>query len=158
MKTTPFLIALLLSACAAFAQIQTGRIAGTVYDPNKAVVPNATVTVTNTETKVAQKVLTKGAGEYVVPALNPGVYEIHVSASGFRTVVQNGVEMQVGKDLLLDFDLTLGETSSVIEVNSTVPLLNSESGSLGHVMTNRQIVDLRLNGARRWGRPTPPSY
>jgi hypothetical protein len=146
MKITPFLVALLLSACAVFAQIQTGRIAGTFYDPNKAVVPNATVTVTNIETKVAQKVLTKGAGEYVVPALNPGLYEIHVSANGFRTVVQNGVEMQVGKDLLLDFDLTLGETSSVIEVNSTIPLLNSESGSLGHVMTNRQIVDLPLNG------------
>ena len=146
MKITPLLAALVLSACAAFAQIQTGRIAGTVYDPNKAVVPNATVTVTNTETKVAQKVLSKSAGDYVVPALNPGIYEIHVSASGFRTVVQNGVEMQVGKDLLLDFDLTLGETSSVIEVTSTVPLLNSESGSLGHVMTNRQIVDLPLNG------------
>jgi hypothetical protein len=158
MKITQFLAATLLSGSAAFAQIQTGRIAGTVYDPNKAVVPNATVIVTNTETKVAQKVLSKSAGDYVVPALNPGIYEIHVSASGFRTVVQNGVEMQVGKDLLLDFDLTLGETSSVIEVNSTVPLLNSESGSLGHVMTNRQIVDLRLNGARRWGRPTPPSY
>ena len=157
MKITQFLAATLLSRSAAFAQIQTGRIAGTVYDP-KAVVPNATVIVTNTETKVSQKVLSKSAGDYVVPALNPGIYEIHVSASGFRTVVQNGVEMQVGKDLLLDFDLTLGETSSVIEVNSTVPLLNSESGSLGHVMTNRQIVDLRLNGARRWGRPTPPSY
>jgi hypothetical protein len=146
MKTTQFLAATLLYACAAFAQIQSGRIAGTVYDPNKAVVPNATITVTNTETKVAQKVLSKSAGEYVVPSLNPGIYEIHVSASGFRTVVQNGVEMQVGKDLFLDFDLTLGETSSVIEVNSTVPLLNSESGSLGHVMTNRQIVDLPLNG------------
>ena len=146
MKITQFLAATILFGSAAFAQIQTGRIAGTVYDPNKAVVPNATVTVTNTETKVAQKVLSKSAGEYVVPALNPGIYEIHVSASGFRTVVQNGVEMQVGKDLLLDFDLTLGETSSVIEVNSTIPLLNSESGSLGHVMTNRQIVDLPLNG------------
>ena len=55
MKITQFLVAMLLSGCAAFAQIQTGRIVGTVYDPNKAVVPNATVTVTNNETKVAQK-------------------------------------------------------------------------------------------------------
>lgn len=146
MKVPPILLVLLLAAGAAFAQIQTGRIVGTVYDPNKAVVPSATVTVTNRETKVAQKVVTTGTGDYVVPALNPGVYEINVAATGFRTVVQNGVEMQVGKDLSLDFDLTLGETSSVIEVNSTVPLLNSESGSLGHVMTNRQIVDLPLNG------------
>ena len=146
MKTTQFLAATVLTGCAAFAQIQTGRIAGTVYDPNKAVVPSATVTVTNTETKVAQKVLSKSAGDYVVPALNPGIYEIHVSASGFRTVVQNGVEMEVGKDLLLDVDLTFGETTSVVEVTSSAPLLNSESGSVGHVMTNNQIVDLPLNG------------
>ena len=54
--------------------------------------------------------------------------------------------MEVGKDLLLDVDLVLGETTSVVEVTATAPLLNSESGSVGHVMTNRQIVDLPLNG------------
>ncbi len=136
----------LFAAWTASGQIQTGRIGGTVYDPNKAVVPNAQITVTNRETKVAQKVSTNGAGGYVVPALNPGIYEVSVRAAGFRTAVHSGVEMQVGKDLLLDVDLVLGETSSVIEVNAAVPLLNSESGSLSHVMTNRQIVDLPLNG------------
>lgn len=135
-----------LAATALYGQIQTGRIAGSVYDPNKAVVPSATVTVTNRETKIAQKVTTNGTGGYVVPALNPGLYDVSAAAAGFRTAVQSGVEMQVGKDLLLDFDLTLGETSSVVEVNAAVPLLNSESGSLGHVMSNRQIVDLPLNG------------
>ena len=54
--------------------------------------------------------LSKSAGDYVVPALNPGIYEVSVTAPGFRTVVRIGVEMQVGKDLLLDVDLTLGET------------------------------------------------
>src|SRR2546427_9827045 len=142
MKVTLCLLVLLLLAGAAFAQIQTGRIVGTVYDPNKAVVPNATVTITNRETRVAQRVVSNGTGNYVAPGLNPGVYEISVAAAGFRKMVQNGVEMEVGKDLLLDFDLVLGDTTSVIEVNATVPLLNSESGSLGHVMTNRQIVDL----------------
>ena len=135
-----------LASTAMLGQIQTGRIAGTVYDPNKAVVPNATVTVTNRETKIAQKVTTNGTGGYVVPSLNPGLYDVSAAATGFRTFVQSGVEMQVGKDLLLDFDLTLGETSSVVEVSAAVPLLNSESGSLGQVMTNRQIVDLPLNG------------
>src|SRR5689334_17314969 len=84
------------------AQIQTGRIVGTVYDPNKAVVPNAAVTVTNKDTKVALKVATNGTGGYVAPSLNPGIYDVSVAAAGFRTVVQSGIEMQVGKDLLLD--------------------------------------------------------
>ncbi len=145
--TIPRLLAVvLLAALAAPAQIQTGRIVGTVYDPNKAVVPNANVTVTNRETKVPYRVTTNGTGDYVVPALNPGYYDVSVSAPGFHTTVQSAVEMQVGKDLLLDFDLALGETTSVIEVTAAVPLLNSESGSLGQVMTNRQIVDLPLNG------------
>src|SRR6266478_1029509 len=129
-----------------WGQIQTGRIYGTIYDPNKAVVPNATVTVTNKATNVAQKIVSNETGGYVVPALNPGLYDVSVTAPGFRTTVRSGVEMLVGKDLLLDMDLTLGETSSVVEVISEVPLLNSESGSLGHVMSNNQIVDLPLNG------------
>ena len=127
-------------------QIQTGRVTGTVYDPNKAVVPNAAVTVTNKGTNIAVKVATNETGRYVVPALNPGVYDVAVTAAGFRTTVQAGIEMEVGKDLLLDLDLVLGETSIVVEVNAAAPLLNSESGSVGHVMTNRQITDLPLNG------------
>src|SRR6266571_2255253 len=129
-----------------WGQIQTGRISGTIYDPNKAVVPNATVTVTNKATNVAQKIVSNETGGYVVPALNPGLYDVSVTAPGFRTTVRSGVEMLVGKDLLLDMDLVLGETNTVVEVTSEVPLLNSESGSLGHVMSNNQIVDLPLNG------------
>src|SRR5215813_438182 len=129
-----------------FGQIQTGRISGTIFDPNKAVVPNATVTVRNRETNVAQRINSSDTGGYVVPSLNPGVYDISAGAAGFRTTVRSGVEMQVGKDLLLDIELVLGETTTVVEVNSEVPLLNSESGNLGHVMTNNQIVDLPLNG------------
>src|SRR5580765_3026451 len=135
MKIVPWFIAVALSLATLSAQIQTGRIAGTVYDPNKAVVPNATVTVTNRDTKISQKVTTSGTGDYVVPSLNPGLYTVSATAAGFRTAVQSGVEMQVGKDLLLDFDLILGETSSVVEVNAAVPLLNSEAGSLSHVMS-----------------------
>src|SRR4051812_49336737 len=127
---TAYVFALLLFAPAAPAQIQAGRITGTVYDPNKAVVPNATITVTNRETKVARKVTTNGTGDYVVPAVDPGFYDVSAGAPGFRTAVQSGVEMQVGKDLLLPFQLALGETSSVVEVTAAVPLLNSESGSL----------------------------
>jgi TonB-dependent receptor-like protein len=78
--------------------------------------------------------------------LNPGVYDVSVSAAGFKTTMRPGIEMEVGRDLLLDIDLVLGETTAVVEVTAATPLLSSESGSLGHVMTNRQIVDLPLNG------------
>lgn len=140
------LLPVLTTGRSLWAQIQTGRMIGTVYDPNKAVVPNASVTVTNKDTNVGRKVSTNETGAYVVPALNPGLYDVSVTAPGFRTSVRSGVEMQVGKDLLLDMDLLLGETNTLVEVTAVVPLLNSESGNLGHVMTNNQIVDLPLNG------------
>lgn len=130
----------------AWPQIQTGRINGTVYDPNKGVVPNAIVTVTETTTNVSRQVTTSDAGAYVVPSLNPGTYEVAITAPGFKKLVLSGVEMQVGKDLLLDAELSIGESATTVEVTAEVPLLNSESGNLGHVMTNKQIVDLPLNG------------
>ena len=110
----------LAAAPGSLAQIQAGRIVGTIYDPNKAVVPNATVTVLNKATNVARRVVTNGIGGYVVPALDPGFYDVNVTAPGFRTTVRAGVEMQVGKDLLLDLDLVLGETNTLVEVTAEV--------------------------------------
>jgi hypothetical protein len=137
---------LILAAVSGWAQVQTGRISGTVFDPNHASVPNAAITVTNKATGVAQRVVTNEAGAYVVPSLNPGVYDVSAAASGFKTTVRTDVEMLVGRDLLLDLELALGETTTLVEVRSEIPLLNSESGNLGHVMGNQQIVDLPLNG------------
>ncbi len=140
-------IALLaLLSVPAFCQIQTGRISGTIYDPNRAVIPGASVTVTNKSTNVTQRAVSNGAGNYLIPGLNPGIYDVTIASTGFKTLLQPGVEMQVGKDLQLDPELTIGETTSVIEVTAEVPLLNSESGAVSHVMTNQQIVDLPLNG------------
>src|SRR3989442_10719440 len=90
-----------------WGQIQTGRISGTIYDPNKAVVPNATVTVTNRATNVAQKITSNDSGGYVVPSLNPAIYDIGVTAPRFRTTVRSRVEMLVGKDFIFDMDLVL---------------------------------------------------
>src|SRR5438045_8994204 len=80
-------------------QIQTGRISGTIYDPNKAVVPNATVTVTNKATNVAQKIVSNETGGYVVPALTPGPYDAGVTAPGLRTPARSAAGPREGKEL-----------------------------------------------------------
>ncbi|MEJ7606713.1 MAG: carboxypeptidase-like regulatory domain-containing protein [Bryobacteraceae bacterium] len=97
-------------------------------------------------TNIRREATTSASGAYLLASMNPGLYDVSVTASGFRTTLLTGVEMQVGRDLLLEIDLSLGETSTTLEVTAEVPLLNSESGNLGHVMTNKQIVDLPLNG------------
>src|SRR4051812_7338311 len=129
-----------------YAQIQSGRIVGTVYDPNKAVVPGAKVVITNTGTNQAQTLTTSGTGDFVLTPVNPGIYRVEVSAQGFGLSEVNRVEVIVGQSARVDVELKLGDTSTRVEVTAGAQLLNTESGTLGQEVTNKQIVDLPLNG------------
>src|SRR5213592_1995151 len=104
------------------------------------------VTVVETRTNQSVTVKANERGDYVVTPLNPGIYRVTVASQGFQRAVVNVVEVQVGQSARVDVELKIGEMSSTIEVVSTAPLLDSESGTLGHVVTNTQIVDLPLNG------------
>src|SRR5215468_3889933 len=138
-------LSVVLSALA-WAQVQTGRIVGTVTDAQRAALPNATVTVTEAATNQAFTVSTNERGDFVVTPLNPGVYRVTVSSAGFQKTVINSVEVQVGQSARVDVEMKVGEVSSTIEVTSSAPALDTESGTLGHVVTNTQIVNLPLNG------------
>jgi len=139
-------IALALSSATCLGQIQAGRIVGTVTDPNQAVVPNAKVAITNAATNQSQVLISNSAGDFVLTPVNPGVYRVEVTAADFETAQVNNVEVIVGQSARVDVTLRIGETSTKIEVVSTSPLLNTESGTLGHEIANKQIVDLPLNG------------
>jgi hypothetical protein len=141
----------LLSLClvltvTAWAQVQTGRIVGTVIDAQKAALPNATVTVTEAATNQTVTVTTNERGDFVVTPLNPGFYRVSVSSPGFQQTVINSVEVQVGQSARVDVAMKVGEVTSTVEVTSSGQILDTESGTLGHVVTNTQIVNLPLNG------------
>jgi Carboxypeptidase regulatory-like domain/TonB dependent receptor len=146
MRTSALMFLSILLTATAWAQVQTGRIVGTVTDAQKAVVPNATVTVTESATNQSVTVSTNERGDYVVTPLNPGFYRVTVSSPGFQRTAINSVEVQVGQSARVDVELKVGEVGSIVEVTSTAPLLDTESGTLGHVVTNTQIVNLPLNG------------
>src|SRR5260370_16486589 len=78
-------LAILAAMPVSFAQVQAGRIVGTVTDPNKGVVPNAKVVITNTATNQTQVLPTNGAGDFVLTPVNPGVYRIQIPPSPFAT-------------------------------------------------------------------------
>ena len=137
---------ILFSAATAFAQVQAGRIVGTVYDPNRAVVPNAVVTITNTATNQVQTLATSSIGDFVLTPVDPGIYRVAVNAKGFGGAVINNVEVIVGQSARVDVELKVGDVSTRVEVVAAAPLLNTESGTVGQEITNRQIVDLPLNG------------
>ncbi len=122
-----------------------GAIQGTITDPTGAVVPGATVTITDTDTASVKTVTTDSAGLYSVGPLNPGPYTIAVTRSGFeglsvKTVVRTGT-VTPGS-----FKLTLGASSETVEVNAGALQINTDQIGVAGVITREQIDSLPVNG------------
>src|SRR5437773_9682905 len=93
-----------------------GEITGVVRDSSGAVVPGATVTVTNPATNASRTAISNEAGVYNFPALQPGMYNMKVEIGGFRTLTRNDVELQVQQTARIDFALQVGAVSGAVEV------------------------------------------
>jgi hypothetical protein len=128
------------------AQTAQGRISGTVTDQSGAVVASAKVTIENTATSVARVLATTATGDYVAPNLEPGFYSITVEATGFQKVVRGKVQIEVGNDLKIDFQLKPGMVSEVIQVNDEAPLTEPTNAVLSGVLSNKAINELPLQG------------
>jgi hypothetical protein len=128
-----------------FAQsTYTAQLRGTVKDASGAVVPKATITVTNPATQVSATETTDDVGRYIFTALKPASYSLKVEAAGFKTIVRSNVELRVSQQTDLDFTLELGEVTETVQVTSESTLLNTVSATLGTEVTNRYIVDMPL--------------
>src|SRR5712672_3621204 len=124
----------------------SGEITGEVKDPSGAVMPNASVTVTNTATNIGRSPVTNTSGVYSFPNLVPGIYQVKVTAAGFDTVLKTGVELQVQQTARLDFDLRVGQSTQTVEVSGLAALLTTETATIGTVIEEKRITDLPLNG------------
>lgn len=143
-------LALILSAAALAstlsAQVDTGTILGTIRDNTGALIPGATVTVRNEDTSFAQTTTTGNSGTYVFTALKIGRYRVEAENAGFKKAVHSGLQLNIQQQLVVDFDLVLGEVTNQIEVTGQAPILQTESGSVGQVIERREINNLPLNG------------
>src|SRR5688500_18256964 len=135
-----------LAGNTALAQLQSGRIVGTILDTQRSGIPGATITVTNVATNQSRHVESDSQGNYVVTPLDPGVYNVSAAMSGFQTTVRNGLELTVGQAARVELVMNVGGLSTEVQVTAETPLLNTESATLSEVITNEQIVDLPLNG------------
>jgi hypothetical protein len=116
-------------------------------DQTGAVVPNATVTITNTGTGVVARTLQTGpAGIYVAEALPVGTYQVAVEASGFQRAVRPGIVLNVADRLGIDFTLQVGATTQIVEVTGAAPTVQTESGEQSQVVTTRQITEVPILG------------
>ncbi len=132
---------------AVYAQEYRGTILGRISDSSGAVIPGASVTVTEEATRGVHKVASNAEGNYQAPFLLPGTYTIAVEHPGFKKAVRNSITVSINEKLRLDFVLEVGATSETITVTESAPLLSTSSADLGQVV-ERRYVDLLPMGSR----------
>ena len=128
------------------AQSTAGRILGSVTDQSGAAVAGAKVVITDLQRGTSRSLLTDAAGQYLAPDLPPSSYRVRVEAHGFRVFERSEVELEVAKDVRLDFSLQPGEVAETVVVTEQAPLVDTTSSTLGGTLSNKEINDLPLNG------------
>ncbi len=148
--TSVCLLAVLLCSAGARAQVTTGLIAGTVKDTSGAVVPNATATLTNTDTNiVVRTVKIGGGGEFTAPLLPIGHYSLSVEAGGFQKFTQTGIVLNAGDKLTFYPELKVGSTAQEVTVQASPFQVEMQSAQAAGLVTGTQVRELSLNG-RNW--------
>ena len=140
------LFAFLLCASIAAAQ-DTATLTGTVHDTSGAVVVGAQVNVANPRIGINKVVTTNQDGDWVVPYLQIGSYDITVTANGFKKFQARGVVLRVGQQARVDVDLEVGSvTSEVVVAGENVAQVDTQSAAVGGTITGSEITQLQLNG------------
>src|SRR2546426_5731587 len=141
-----FALVVAASTSSLVAQVDRGSIVGTVSDPSGASVPGAQVTIKNLATDQSAKFTTDSSGTYAANVLRIGSYSVSVEKQGFKKAVEPKVEVGVNQVLRVDLSLQVGGANEVVEVTGVVPLLETETSSLGTIETEKRISELPLNG------------
>ncbi len=144
-RRTPMAAVLFCLQALAIAQVNTASIRGTITDSSGAVVANASITATNDETGAKFTTVSNAQGIYVFPVLSVGAYTVTAELQGFKTAVRRGVELEVNQTARIDLVLEVGSLAERVVVEEPVPLVETETSSLGTVVSQRDIVDLPLN-------------
>ena len=128
------------------AQGQYGSIGGRVVDATGAVVAGVTVTIVQPATGQATTVVSDNEGRYLVPQLLPEFYDIKVEHAGFKALTISRVKVDVSQNVAVDLVLQLGSVTETVSVSSEAILVTTVSGSVGHLVENKEIMELPLNG------------
>ena len=147
MRRAALLLALsALVTTSAFAQQTTGNIIGRVLDAQGAAVPGATVTARQPTTGFTRTVTSDEGGVYRLQALPVGVYDIVAELSGFSTVEQKAIVINVGQTLSIDFELKVAAVAETVTVTGQSPLIEATGSSVGGVVDIGRIESMPLNG------------
>jgi hypothetical protein len=131
---------------AAFCQEFRSTLSGVVTDPTGAGVAGARIVASETRTGVKAQTVSDSTGQYTLPFLAPGHYDLSAAAQGFKEAVQKDINLGSGEHPVIDIHLTVGDASQSIEVTADAPLINSDNASVGEAITTKEVEDIPLNG------------
>src|SRR5262249_44258127 len=142
--------AVLFAVCTVVAtcsgQVTTGTISGTVTDSSSAVLPGANVVILNEETGISRAVVTDSGGRYIAPSVGLGTYRVSISQPGFQTEARTGISLTVGRNAVIDVQMTVGAVSQSVEVTGEAPLVETQQSSVSYLVNQATISELPLNG------------
>ena len=139
------IVLVVLTVHSASAQA-TATLNGIVRDSSGAVIPQATVTLHNTDTSAERESLTNDSGLYVFVSVPPGEYVLKVTKIGFTTATQSGLHVLVNQASTQDVTLRVGSTQESVTVEASAVSLETGNATLGTVIESKQVTDLPLNG------------
>jgi hypothetical protein len=140
------LLVLLLVAIPSFAQLPTGTILGVVKDSSGAVIPGASLTITNIDTSLTRTGTSTEDGSYRFPALPVGRYRVEVTKEGFSSLTRTGITLEVGQEATIDVTLEVGSPAQTVTVAEEAPLVQTTSSTMGGLVNEQQVANLPLNG------------
>jgi hypothetical protein len=126
--------------------VATVQITGTILDSSGAAVPDAKITVTQTQTGLQRSTASGSEGTYTIPQLPVGPYTLNVEKAGFKKYVQTGISLQVGDQPRISIALEVGEVSESVQVTADAEMVQPAQTAMATVIDQRRIVDLPLNG------------
>lgn len=128
------------------AQVNTSTIAGIVTDESGSVAPNVEVTAIQEATGLTRKTNTNETGEYVLPQLPPGRYQVTAEAAGFQKTIIRDVMLAIAQRERIDIALKVGQVAEEVTVSGSAQLIEPDTASLGQLIERRTLQDLPLNG------------
>jgi len=143
-------VLLLVCSCALVAQEFRATVTGLVTDPSGAAVPGATVRATNIANNSTKEVQTTAAGVYAIPYLDPGVYTIEVTMTGFQTLKREQIVLRVADRVNLPLQLTVGNVATEITVVGQQEVLETSDANRGLVFDPIRVQQYPLNGRQTY--------
>src|SRR5438874_2835213 len=143
---TAIVVLATLPTCLVFAQTSTATILGVLKDTTGALIPGVSITIKHTDTGQTRTAISSETGDYNVPLLPVGEYELTTTMPGFKQEVRRGINLVVGQQAVIDLTLEVGANAEQVTVSEEAPLVNTTLASTAGLISEQQVKDLPLNG------------